>query len=138
MRNYHIISISEPPINLQGYQKVLINNIDQIVNHSADNVICACLEYQAKGNLSNIIAQTLSKLKPKAQLTISFSDFKKLCEDFLNSKVSTTQIFDSLKGKSNMLIVEDILALIDINTFKLVNINYNEYSIHIVIERIII
>lgn len=138
MRNYHIVSTTEPVINVQGYQKILIHNMDQIINHSADNVLCTCLEYQDKNSVQSTVTKALSKLKPKAQLTISFANFKKLFEDFLNSKITTTQIFDTLQGKSGMLIIEDILSIIDINTFKLLNINYNEYNIHIVIERVII
>lgn len=138
MRNYHIISISEPAINLQGYQKILTNNVDQIINHSADNIMCLCLEYQDKNSLQSTITKSLSKLKPKGQLNVGFTNFKKIFDDFLNSRVSSTQIFDALRGKNSILVVEDILSIIDINTFKLVNINYNAYNINILIERVII
>lgn len=138
MRNYQIVNINEPVTNLQGYQKILTNNIDQIINHSADNVLCSCLEYQDKNNLQEIIAKALSKLKPKGQLNVSFANLKKIFDDFLNSRVSGTQVFDALKGKNSIIVIEDILSIIDINTFKVVNINYNEYNINIVIERVII
>jgi hypothetical protein len=136
MRNYHIVSISEPASNIFGYQKTLINNIEQIVNHSADNILCSCLEYQDKSSLQNTINQTLSKIKPQGTITISITNFKKLFEDFLNSKISSSQIFDSLRGKNNIVIIEDVLTLLDTNTFKLTNINYVEYDISISIERV--
>jgi hypothetical protein len=59
-----------------------------------------------------------------------------LFEDFLNSKIPSSQVFESLRGKSNIVIIEDILATLDTNTFKLININYVEYDIKISIERI--
>lgn len=136
MRNYHIISISEPASNFPGYQKTLTNNVEQIINHSADNILCSCLEYQDKSNLQTLIVQALSKIKPQGQITIGLTNFKKLFEDFLNSKIPPSQIFESLKGKSNIVIIEDILTALDANAFKLININYNEYSINISIERI--
>jgi hypothetical protein len=138
MRNYHIVSVSEPLSNISGYQKITANNLDEIVNHSADNLLCSCLEYVDKDHLRNIILDSLTKLKPNGQIVISFTNFKKIFEDFLNSKLPSSQIFDVLRGKNNIIILEDILALIDINTFKLMNVNYNEYNITITIERIII
>jgi|694.fasta_scaffold00202_30 hypothetical protein len=136
MRNYHIVSISEPVSNISGYQKILTNNIEQIINHSADNILCSCLEYQEKSSLQTIIKQSLSKIKPQGQITISLTNFKKLFEDFLNSKIPSSQIFDSLRGKNNIVIIEDILTTLDTNVFKLININYAEYNISINIERV--
>jgi hypothetical protein len=136
MRNYHIVSVSEPPVNVSGYQKILTNNIEQIINHSADNILCSCLEYQEQAILQSIITQVLSKIKPQGKVTISLTNFKKLFEDFLNSKTPSSQVFESLRNKSNIVIVEDILATLDTNTFKLININYVEYNINISIERI--
>jgi len=138
MRNYHIVSVSEPLSSVAGYQKTIYNNIDQIVNHSADNILCSCLEYLDKENLRDIIANSLAKLKPSGQMVVSFTNFKKLFEDFSNSKLPSSQIFDALRGKSNIIIPEDVLSLIDINTFKLMNVNYNKYNITITIERIIV
>ena len=136
MRNYHIVSISEPVSNISGYQKILTNNIEQIINHSADNILCSCLEYQEKSSLQTIIKQALSKIKPQGQITISLTNFKKLFEDFLNSKIPSSQIFDSLRGKNNIVIIEDVLTGLDTNVFKLININYAEYNISINIERV--
>jgi hypothetical protein len=59
-----------------------------------------------------------------------------LFEDFLNSKIPSSQVFELLRGKNNIVIIEDILATLDTNTFKLININYVEYDIKISIERI--
>jgi hypothetical protein len=136
MRNYHIVSVSEPSYSVSGYEKILTNNIEQIINHSADNILCSCLEYQEKSVLQTIISQSLSKIKPQGQITISLTNFKKLFEDFLNSKIPSSQVFESLRGKNNIVIIEDILATLDTNTFKLININYIEYDIKISIERI--
>jgi hypothetical protein len=136
MRNYHIVSVSEPVSNIAGYQKILTNNIEQIINHSADNILCSCLEYQEKSSLQTIITQALSKIKPQGQITIGLTNFKKLFEDFLNSKIPSSRVFDSLRGKSNIVIIEDVLTALDTNVFKLININYNEYNININIERV--
>ena len=136
MRNYHIVSILESAANISGYQKTPVNNIEQIINHSADNILCSCLEYQDKTILQTTINHVLSKIKPQGQITIGLTNFKKLFEDFLNSKIPSSQIFDSLRGKNNIVIIEDILTSLDTNTFKLININYVEYDINISIERI--
>ena len=136
MRNYHIVSVSEPSCSVPGYQKILTNNIEQIINHSADNILCSCLEYQEQSTLQTIVIQSLSKIKPQGQITISLTNFKKLFEDFLNSKIPSSQVFELLRGKNNIVIIEDILATLDTNTFKLININYVEYDIKISIERI--
>jgi hypothetical protein len=136
MRNYHIVSISEPVSNTSGYQKILTNNIEQIINHSADNILCSCLEYQEKSSLQETITQALSKIKPQGQITITLTNFKKLFEDFLNSKIPSSRVFDSLRGKNNIVIIEDVLTALDTNVFKLININYAEYNISINIERV--
>jgi hypothetical protein len=136
MRNYHIVSISEPVSNTSGYQKILTNNIEQIINHSADNILCSCLEYQEKSSLQETITQALSKIKPQGQITITLTNFKKLFEDFLNSKIPSSRVFDSLRGKNNIVIIEDVLTALDINVFKLINVNYAEYNISINIERV--
>jgi hypothetical protein len=138
MRNYHIVSISEPIASIDGYQKVLTNNIDQIINHSADNILCLCLEYMTQPNMQTLFSALLSKLKPKGQCSFRLANFKALFEDFLNSKVPTSQVFQTLQGKSNILIIEDILSIIDMNTFKVVNIHYDNYNINITIERVAI
>jgi hypothetical protein len=136
MRNYHIVSVSEPSYIISGYQQTLTNNIEQIINHSADNILCSCLEYQEQSSLQTIISQSLYKIKPQGKITINLTNFKKLFEDFLNSKIPSSQVFEALRGKSNIVIIEDILATLDTNTFKLININYVEYDINISIERI--
>lgn len=136
MRNYHIVSLAEPTVNMPGYQKILSNNIEQIINHSADNILCSCLEYQDKSDLKTIITQILSKIKPQGKITISLTNFKKLFDEFLNSKIESSIVFETLKGKNNIVVVEDILTTLDAKTFDIVNINYVEYNINISIERV--
>lgn len=138
MRNYHIINVAETVVDLPGYQKVLTTGIDQIVNHSADRIYCTFTEYQDKKDLKQLVSNVLSKLKPKAQVMIEFVNFKKVCEDFLNSKISSSQIFELIKGKKEIVMIEDIIANLDVNTYKIMNINYDNYNISITIERTLV
>lgn len=138
MRNYHIINTAEPTASLAGYQKILTNNIEQIVSHSADNILCLCLEYLPPTNVPTLVNALLSKLKPQGQCSFRLTNFKALFEDFLHSKLASSQIFQSLQGKNNITITEDVLSIIDMNTFKLVNISYDDYYINITIERVAI
>lgn len=138
-RNYHVLSIIETTEDIPDYSKIMVDHISKIINHSADKIICTCLEYQDKTKISTTINDMLNKIRPQGQINIVFTNFKQVFHDFLNSKIDASTVFSLLRGKANMLVAEDILTMIDLNLYRIINhTTTDNYTTSIVIERIAI
>lgn len=135
MRKYQIINNTESPI--AGYIAININQLDKIINNSADYVLSTGLEYISEDKNSKIIRLLLDKLKLGGRLIIEVHDIKKICLDFINSQINNETFLKYIKNKTNIIGIDDILAVIDANFTKIIDQHHkSEYIYSITIERI--
>ena len=93
-------------------ESVNISEINNIVNCSADYIVCYVLEYVDPNLSDNIIKVLLEKLRPGGYLLIAFTDFKFLSEKYSQSLVSDKDYMSNVFGKTNILSIEKITSCI--------------------------
>lgn len=134
-RNYNIlyknyIANSNNRINLD------INEIDTIVNHSADSIFCSCFNYIDKSKFSNTISVLLEKIKPSGKLNIECINLKKYMNNFLQKKISGDDLMSKIKNIASIISEEDIYVALNTQNFRIIQIESSESSLLVSIERI--
>lgn len=135
IRNYYLTNTNENK-NSTSYINIDPNNINSIVNHSADSIFCDCLEYLSKDNLNGYLSLVLDKIKPDGTLTLMIDDIKQKCQNLLDSKIDPTDLLISIKKYSNILLPENIYTQIDVTKFLIVQIAKENHKILITLKRI--
>lgn len=135
MRKYQIISDLSSLV--PGYIPIKISELDKIINHSADHILCNVLEYLPKSKDNQIIKQLFDKIKLGGTLVLEIHDIKRICLDFIDNKINIDNFLSFVANKDNLLIVDDILAQVDAQFLKIIS-QYNkpEYLTALTIERI--
>jgi uncharacterized protein (UPF0332 family) len=134
-RNYHIlyknyIANSSNRINLD------INEIDTIVNHSADSIFCSCLNYINKSKFSDTISMLLEKIKPSGKLNIECINIKKYMNNFLQKKISGDDLMSKIKNAESIISEEDFYVTLNTQNFRIIQIESSNSSLFVSIERI--
>ena len=134
-RNYNIvyknyIANSNNRINLD------INEIDTIVNHSADSIFCSCLNYIDKSKFSDIVSLLLEKIKPSGKLNIECINVKKYMNNFLQKKISGEDLISKIKNIESIISEEDFYVALNIQNFRIIQIESSDSSLFVSIERI--
>jgi|688.fasta_scaffold00360_96 hypothetical protein len=134
-RNYNIlyknyIANSNNRINLD------INEIDTIINHSADSIFCSCLNYIDKSKFSDIVSLLLEKIKPSGKLNIECINVKKYMNNFLQQKISGEDLISKIKNIESIISEEDFYVALNIQNFRIIQIESSDSSLFVSIERI--
>jgi hypothetical protein len=134
-RNYNIlyknyITNSNNRINLD------INEIDTIINHSADSIFCSCLNYIDKSKFSDIVSLLLEKIKPSGKLNIECINVKKYMNNFLQKKISGEDLISKIKNIESIISEEDFYVALNIQNFRIIQIESSDSSLFVSIERI--
>jgi hypothetical protein len=127
-RNYNIvyknyIANSNNRINLD------INEIDTIVNHSADSIFCSCLNYIDKSKFSDIVSLLLEKIKPSGKLNIECINVKKYMNNFLQKKISGEDLISKIKNIESIISEEDFYVALNIQNFRIIQIESSDSSL---------
>ncbi len=133
-RNYNIlyknyIANSNNRINLD------INEIDTIVNHSADSIFCSCLNYIDKSKFLSTISVLLEKIKPSGKLNIECINLKKYMNNFLQKKISGDDLMSKIKNITSIISEEDIYVSLNNQNFRIIQIESSDSSLLVSIER---
>jgi hypothetical protein len=134
-RNYNIlyknyIANSNNRINLD------INEIDTIINHSADSIFCSCLNYIDKSKFSDIVSLLLEKIKPSGKLNIECINVKKYMNNFLQQKISGEDLISKIKNIESIISEEDFYVALNIQNFRIIQIESSDSSLFVSIQRI--
>jgi hypothetical protein len=134
-RNYNIlyknyIANSNNRINLD------INEIDTIINHSADSIFCSCLNYIDKSKFSDIVSLLLEKIKPSGKLNIECINVKKYMNNFLQKKISGEDLISKIKNIESIISEEDLYVALNIQNFRIIQIESSDSSLFVSIQRI--
>jgi predicted SAM-dependent methyltransferase len=135
MRKYEIVNDNKS--SAPGYISVHIDELSKIINNSADHMLCTGLEYIAHDNDGKTIKSLFDKLKLGGRLVIEINDLKKICLDFVNNKINNDTFLSYIKNKTNIIGIDDILALLDSNLIKVIDQHHkSEYVYSITTERV--
>lgn len=134
-RNINIIH-QNPNIRLNGFESVYINNIDNLVDCSVDNIIYGVIESINKTEAKKVFTQLIQKLRPSGSLIVKFCDIKYLCDNFINNKVSNEDFGNKIKSINNIISLDEILTYIDIKSCKISHIARDNDDIVVTVTRI--
>lgn len=136
MRKYQIVKNIQSPI-FEGFVPIQEQELDKIINHSADLVFCNILEYASQSDGISILKKLFEKIKLGGNIVIELDDIKKICLDFVDNKISTDTFFTFVSNKHRVLSIDSILSLLDSQFFKITNRHDKEnYIYSITIQRI--
>jgi len=102
---YHNLNTSE---QIQGYQNIEINSINELVNYSINTIHCGCLEYIDSKVLENAISIIFQKLRINGSLILTFSNYKNICKSYSNSSMNNDEFLSLIKNKQNILSTQSI------------------------------
>jgi hypothetical protein len=116
-RNIHITNQFDQKSFAES-SPVAIENINTIVNYSVDNIICRVIEYIPEKDFEPFLGAMLSKLRDNGSVTFIFTDLKTIFIEYINQKVSSSLVFESLKNKQNIVSIDKIISVL--NQFSLI------------------
>ena len=133
-RNYNV-SCKNSTKNSSNYINVDISELDKIINHSAENIFCSCLNHVDSSTIDGLVNDILNKVKPGGTVTLSIVDVKKYASDFINGVIGGEYLLKILSNFKCILSIEDLYTKININIFNVKQVLKNDNSIDITIER---
>ena len=128
------ITSDQYKVSLPNIDSVNISNLNDIINCSVDTIFCYILEYINENTLVDTIHSLLHKLRPSGNLIIRFSDFKKICESYIGSSISGSELLNEARGKHNILSIDFIMSRL-LDNVQISKIDYDENIIVMIITR---
>lgn len=114
---------------------VYINNISSIVNYSCDSIFIDCLEYLIENDHSIIIKALLEKLRQDGRLIIVFNNTQTIAEKFINRSISHTEFLRYFSNKQSLVSIESLYTMVNFQLFNILDIDINDSTIKLVLER---
>lgn len=133
-RNINIIA-KNYITKIPEFDPLSIENIDNLVECSVDNIVFGCIELIDKDNARAMFNKLCDKLRPKGIIIIKFHDLKSICQSYISSSISNSDFLQILKNLENPLNIDEIITYININSFKVINIIKEEQHITMYIMR---
>lgn len=133
-RNYNV-SCKTSARNSSNYTNIDISELDKIINHSAENIFCSCLNHVNPSAVDSLVNDILNKVKPGGIVTLSIVDMKKYATDFVNGVISGEYLLKIISNFQCILSIEDLYTKININIFNIKQVVKNDNSIDVTIER---
>lgn len=112
-----------------------IRQIDEVINHSVDNLYCDTLENLSETDIPIIISKIQQKIRSSGTIMIKFLDIKKICLDFLQNNLSASKYIEYISQKKSIVNLDLIASNIDHSIFMTTKIEPKEYFISIVFTR---
>lgn len=134
-RNFNIVTSNNQSMD-KNLINIDINNLQTIINYSADNVFCSCLENLDYSSVETVINEVLQKIKPGGRAIFKVTDLKKHTLDFVNGSISGEDLLKKMKSINCIVSIEDIYTKVDSNVLKVMQVVKNEGDISVVLERI--
>lgn len=120
-RNINIIA-KNYITKIPDFDPLSIENTDNLVNCSVDNIVFGCIELIDKNTARKLFETLCEKLRPKGVLIIKFHDLKSVCQSYLNNSMSNTDLLQITKNLENPVNIDEIITYVNINSFKVINI----------------
>jgi len=114
---------------------IFINNIPNIVNYSCDSIFISCLEYLQETEHKKIIDILLEKIRKEGKLIIQVDNAKNIAEQFLSNSISNSQFLAFFRNKQSLVSIDLLYTYIDFQAFHVLDIDINQSTIKIIIQR---
>ena len=122
--------------DINGFNNVEINNLNDIINYSADHIFCGCLSYLDSEIIQKTISSILEKIRPQGYCTLSFVDMKQICRLYFNNAISDESLIKTIKDYKAILSYNTINDIIkNIENVNIVQTDFSDNYINIVIQR---
>jgi hypothetical protein len=132
MYRMYTITINEDYVSNEC-SYISYNNINSILDYSADSVSCDVL--QMIPSLDKGLIKTLcDKIKPGGIVILTILDLAKVCKDYIDNKISGSSFIGQISNISNPICLEDIYSAISQN-ISVQQIKYEDNSIKIALTK---
>lgn len=135
-RNINIVCDHNTSQSISGFNPISIENVENLVDCSADAIVYDCIEKIEKSKSKHIFDTLTNKLRPNGVLIIKISDLKSICQNYLLNTISNSQLLQELEPIVNPVNLDEIITYVNINLYKIVNISRKDNKIVISIMRI--
>jgi len=121
--------------SIPNTSQVDISNIDSLVNHSVDSIICNVLEYITDSDFEELVSDLLNKIREEGKVIIKCVNFKKIFIAYINQQISGSEVFDFLKNKKNILSPDKIINTLNKYDFMILKIDQQENEFIVMAQR---
>ena len=136
MKRNIVIGVTESNPNTSDFAEYIhISQLSNIVNCSVDYLSCDCLEYLPEEAVSQVIQQLMQKIRPLGYISITISDVKSLCKDYLSNKLAAKKFVSYINQKQSILNKDNIISVIDYQKFTISKLDSSDYIHNILIQR---
>lgn len=115
--------------------KVSMQDLPNIVNHSIDLIFCDVLETISEKNISNFIQNIMTKIRPTGYVVFKFLDVKKICNDFIQNSISNTKFIEYFNKKQGIVTLDLLYTFFDTKEFDITKLEKNEEFISLTLQR---
>jgi hypothetical protein len=129
------ISDSADSKNLDGFNTVNIDKLDDVINHSADVIYYGSFNNVEDKNLIPTLNSMLEKIRVGGTLVVKILNARVLSKLYFENSISSAEYLQSIKQANTLLTPEDINNNIDHSQFVLGKIEYQNYHTLVSIVR---
>lgn len=133
-RSITLYDENNKPIN-QSNDYIHIQNVDNIVNFSVDDIFCDCIDGLNEENANATIQKIFQKLRVGGYAHLKILDIKELCIDVVQNKIPLNRFIQLVKNKNSIATLDTIAANIDFNKFEITKIANEQHQINLIIKR---
>lgn len=138
MKRYANIVLQNFVFNINGFENILFNNIENLVNSSIDVVYCAVLNKIPKDLIESTISELSNKIRPGGQLVIILTDAKTICKLFSEGSMSNDDFFGFMSNTQNLFFLSEFEEIFDKHLnkdFNVINTELQNNNIIISLQR---
>jgi SAM-dependent methyltransferase len=114
---------------------VHVNNLSSIVNYSCDSISLYVLEYLKEKDHIILVKSLLEKLRPGGRLILAANNAMCIAQQFVNSSISHESFLKFFANKQSLVSLESLYTMIDFEFFDIIDLDINNNTIKLVIER---
>lgn len=138
MKRYANIILQNFVFNINNFENVLFNNIENLVNSSIDVIYCAILNRIPKNLIESTISSLSNKIRPGGQLVLVLTDTKTVCKLFSEGSMSNEDFFNFMSNAQNLFFLSEFEEIFDKHLskdFNVINTELQNNSLIISLQR---
>jgi hypothetical protein len=139
MKRYANIVLQNFVFNINNFDNVLFNNIENLVNSSIDVVYCAILNKIPKNLVEQTISELSNKIRPGGEIVFMLNDAKTFCKLFSEGSMSNDDFFNFMNNTQNLFFLSEFEDIFDKHLgkdFHIVNTELQNNNLIISLQRI--
>jgi hypothetical protein len=113
MKRYANIILPNYVFNINGFDNIPINNIENLVNSSIDIVYCAILNKLPRDMVAPTMSELCNKIRPGGELVFVLNDTKTICKLFAEGSMSNEEFFNFMQNTQNLFFLGEFEDIYD-------------------------